>query len=164
MGDLLGMNGNDKEQAAITALQNSPAYKSLYNNGLEANEQNAAATGGIRGGNEVRSLADFGADTLSSTIAARLASLGGLAGLGEGATDSVAGFGANKANAITALLGNIGGAKASGSLAKGGINAQMWNNAGSFLDQSASSFMGAGGAGGGGGGGFNAGQFASSLF
>jgi hypothetical protein len=120
-------------------------YKTLFRTGEEAVLQNASATGGIRGGNTERGLADFGADTLSSTIASRLASLGGLAGLGEGATDSVAGFGQQKANALTQLFSSIGGAKASGSLAKGGINAQNWQNAGSFLDQVASAFMPGGG-------------------
>jgi hypothetical protein len=44
------------------------------------------ATGGIRGGNEVRSLADFGGDTLMKTIMAQIQNLGGLAGIGSGAT------------------------------------------------------------------------------
>jgi hypothetical protein len=74
--------------AAITALQASPYYQSLYKNGLEANLQNASATGGIRGGNEVRSLADFGADTLNQTIQQQLSALAGLAGMGQGATNS----------------------------------------------------------------------------
>jgi hypothetical protein len=84
LGDLIGVNGNDKQGSAIEALQASPYYQSLYRNGLEANLQNASATGGIRGGNEVRSLADFGADTLNQTIQQQLSALAGLAGMGHG--------------------------------------------------------------------------------
>lgn len=157
--DLLGLNGSQAASTAIAALQASPIYQSLYNNGLETVLQNASATGGLRGGNTQTSLADFGRDTLSSVISDQLGRLGGLAGLGEGATGSVAGLGANKADAVAALLGKIGGAQASGFLAKGGINGQMWNNAGSFLDSVVSAIMPGGGgwqsilSGAGGGGG-----------
>jgi hypothetical protein len=130
---------------AISALKESPTYQSLYNNGEEAILQNASATGGLRGGNTQRSLADFGVDTLSKVIADQLSRLGGLAGMGQGATGSVAALGANKANNITNLLSQIGGAKASGFLTRGGINAQNWNNAGSFLDDAVSAFLPGGG-------------------
>src|SRR3982750_1551584 len=67
-GNLLGSNGADAQQAAIDQLRASPGYQSLYRQGEEAVLQNASATGGIRGGNTQRSLADFGADTLATTI------------------------------------------------------------------------------------------------
>lgn len=162
LSDLLGLNGNDKAGAAIEALKGSPIYQSLYDNGLEAVLQNASATGGVRGGNTERGLAGFAGDTLSSVIADQLSRLGGLAGLGEGATNSVAGFGAHTADAIGNFFNQQGQARASGALAKGGINAQMWNNAGSFLDSIVSAAFGAGA--GPGGAPFNPGQFASSAF
>jgi hypothetical protein len=155
--DLLGLNGNDKSGAAIEALKNSPFYQSLYRNGLEANLQNASATGGIRGGNEVRSLADFGSDTLMQTIQQQLGSLGSLAGLGLGATEAGAGFGQHTADAVGSLFGQQGAARASGTLARGGITAGMWNNAGGFLDNAIQAAIGAGA--GPGGAGFNLGQF-----
>lgn len=145
VSDLTGLNGAPQQQSAIDALKASPFYQSLFRNGLESNLQNASATGGIRGGNEVRSLADFGSDTLMQTIQQQLASLGGLASMGEGATNQVAGFGADATAAITKLLGSIGGANASGALAKGGINNQMWQNAGDFLDSAVSAFLPGGG-------------------
>lgn len=121
-------------------------YKTLFSTGEEAVLANASATGGIRGGNTVTGLADFGADTLMKTIERQLASLGGLAGMGMGATESVANFGQNNANAVTQLLGNIGGAKASGAMYRGGLAQQNWNNIGAFADQAASAVM-PGGAG-----------------
>jgi hypothetical protein len=126
--DLLGLNGPDKNQAAITALQGSSEYQSLYRNGLEANLQNASATGGIRGGNETRSLADFGSDTLAQVIQNQIGRLGGMAGLGEGATNAAAGFGQQASNNISALNVAQGNAQAGSSLAQGGIWSGVLNN------------------------------------
>jgi len=123
--DLLGLNGNDKGLAAIDALKGSPMYQSLYNNGQEAILQNASATGGLRGGNTQHALADFGRDTLSSVISDQLARLGGLAGIGQGATGSVAGLGANSANQIGGFLQASGNAAASGANAQAGIWASV---------------------------------------
>lgn len=145
LGDLVGTHGAEAQGSAIEALKASPFYQSLFRTGEEAVLQNASATGGLRGGNTERSLADFGSDTLMATIERQLSSLGGLAGMGMGATESVANFGAGKANAVSGLLKDIGSAKASGALAKGGINAQMWSNAGSILDGIASALMPGGG-------------------
>lgn len=141
LGDLVGINGDPEQQAALDALKESPFYQSLFRNGEEAVLQNAAATGGIRGGDTVRGLADFGADTFMQTIQQQLSSLGGLANMGLGATGSVANFGAQKSDAITQLLGQIGGTQAQGALTRGGINAANWQNAGSFLDDTVSSFL-----------------------
>lgn len=147
-GDLLGTNGADAQAAGIAALQNGPLYGALYNRGEEALLQNAAATGGLRGGNTQRSLADFGADTLASVYGNQLSNLYGLANLGLGATSQVGQFGANNANNVTSLLGNIGQAQATNFLTKGGINAANWQNAGGFLDQVVGAFAGGGGFGG----------------
>lgn len=135
MSGLLGLGGGEQQVQAIDALRASPLYQSLYRNGEEALLQNAAATGGIRGGNTARGLADFGADTLASTIQQQLANLNGVAGLGMGATNSVSGFGAQASGNITNLLDQQGAARAGNYLTRGGVNAQMWGNAGSFLDK-----------------------------
>lgn len=158
LNNLVGTNGADAQSAAIESLKASPFYQQLFDTGEEALLANASATGGIRGGNTQAGLADFGRDTLMQTIERQLASLGGLAGMGMGSTEAVANFGARKADNVTNLLSSIGGAKASNYLTRGGINAQMWNNAGSFLDQAAGAFAGGFGGGGGMAGGL------SSLF
>lgn len=159
LGDLVGTNGDEAQGTAIDALKASPFYQRMFANGEEALLANASATGGIRGGNTQRGLADFGADTLLTAINEKLGQLGGLAGMGMGATESVANFGQNKANAVSALLKGQGDARASGALGIGGVNSRMWSSAGSFLDSVASAIFGAGGGGGlgailGGGGGF----------
>lgn len=138
LSDLLGINGNDAQSAGLVNIQNSPMLESVIRNGEEALLQNAAATGGIRGGNTQRGLADFRADAFADQLNQQIARLAGMAGLGMGATDSVSGFGANTSDNISSLLGAIGGAKANGILQRGGINASLWNSAGSFLDNAAS--------------------------
>jgi hypothetical protein len=145
LGDLIGTNGAPQQQSAIDALKASPFYQSLFRTGLETNLQNASATGGIRGGNEVRSLADFGDDTLMKAIMQQIQNLGGLAGIGSGATMATGQFGANAASDIAGFNTDQGKALASKDLAIGGINSQMWNNAGGFLDQAVSAFLPGGG-------------------
>lgn len=111
--------------------------ESVIRNGEEALLQNAAATGGIRGGNTQRGLADFRADAFADQLNQQIARLAGMAGLGMGATDSVSGFGANASSNIANLFGQQGQVRAGGLLTRGGINNQLWNNAGSFLDNAA---------------------------
>lgn len=139
--DLVGTNGADQQGAAISALQSSPLYQSLYRNGEEALLQNASATGGLRGGNTQRGLADFGADTLSNVIQQQLAQLGGLAGMGMGSTQAISNLGAQSATNRANLYGQQGQVRAGGILTRGGINAQNWNNAGSFLDDAVSNIF-----------------------
>lgn len=134
LGDLVGINGSDVQAAGIAGLKEGPLYGSLFNNGREALLQNASATGGLRGGNFERASMDFGADVLANVYQNQLGNLSGLAGLGVGATGSVAGAGLANANAATALNGEIGTALASKYLTKGGINAANWQNFGDLLD------------------------------
>lgn len=134
LGDLIGVNGTDAQQAGLLSIQNSPALASIIRNGEDAILQNASATGGLRGGNIQRGLADFRSDAFADQLNQQISRLAGLAGLGQGATDSVSAFGANKADNVSSLFGAMGSAKANQILARGGINNQLWNNAGSFLD------------------------------
>lgn len=131
---LTGLGGGDEQTAALAALEKSPGFQSIVRNGEEAVLQNASATGGIRGGNTIRGLADFRSDAFADQIRQQLASLGGIAGMGMGATDSVSGFGAQASGNVVNLLGQQGAARAGNHLLRGGINAANWNNAGSFLD------------------------------
>lgn len=135
MSGLLGLGGADEQAAAINALQASPYYQSIVAAGEEAILQNGAATGGLRGGNLQRGLADFRSDALGQMIQQQLSNLGGLAGMGLGATGNVAQLGANKANVTAGLYGAQGDAAAMKHNIRGGVNASMWNQAGTFLDK-----------------------------
>ena len=145
LADLVGINGTDAQQAGMDGVQNSPLLASIIRNGEEAVLQNASATGGIRGGDTQRGLADFRSDTFATELQNQMSRLASLAGMGMGATDSVATFGANKANNLTSLYGQQGGARASGLLQRGGITAAMFNNAGAFADKVVNSFAPGGG-------------------
>lgn len=105
LAELLGLSGAQPQQAAIQSLQASPLYRSLFRTGEEAILQNASATGGLRGGNTQRSLADFGADTLANVIQRQLQSLGGLYTGGVNAANTGAnlatGYGGNMAGLLT---------------------------------------------------------------
>ncbi len=155
LGDLIGLNGNDAQQSQIDALKSGPLYSSLVSSGEDSLLANASATGGLRGGNTEDSLSRFRSDTLNSVIADKLSQYSGAVGIGSGATGAVANFGANAVAQGNAQRNAGAGALAQSALVRGGIAAQNWSNAGSFLDSTISSALG-----GGGGGGFNW----SSLF
>ncbi len=123
--DLLGLGsgGAESQRGAIETLKSSPLFQSLFGTGEEAILQNAAATGGLRGGNTQRSLADFGSDTLAKVIQDRLAQLGGVAGGGQSSAAQVGGFGQTAANSIANLFGQQGAAQAGGLIANGNSQA-----------------------------------------
>lgn len=152
-----GLGPGQTVRQKIEELKQSPIYQSRYNAGEEALLQTAAATGGLRGGNTQRGLADFGSDVLASVYSDLLARLAGVAQFGVGATGSVAGFGAQNTTNAANLTGQIGNAQAANYLTRGGITANQWASAGGFLDDAAS-------AGFGGGGGFNLGNALKSIF
>jgi len=154
-GDLLGLQGDEEQAAAIASLKDSPLFKSLFRTGEETILQNASATGGLRGGNLTGSLANFGSDTLAKVIQQQLGNLGGLtatglgaAGTGAAATTAAGGISADLAQQISALLNGQGAAKAGGILGKANANQQIYSG----IADAAGDIVGAlaGGAGGGG--------------
>lgn len=125
--DLLGLNGNGPQATSIADLQNSPLYQSLMRNGQNTILANGSATGGLRGGNMQNSLANFGADTLTSVIQQQLANLGGLSGTGQTTGTQLGQLGQNNANAISNLYGQQGAATAGGITSAAGTNANTTN-------------------------------------
>lgn len=77
--------GASSQQSAIDQLKQSPLYQSLYHNGEQSVLANAAATGGLRGGNANASLYNLGGDTLAKTYQQQFQNLGSISGLGENA-------------------------------------------------------------------------------
>lgn len=110
--DLLGLNGAEKQQAAINGIQTSPAFTSMQQQGENRILANASATGGLRGGNVQGALAQFSPALLSQLIDQQYSRLGGLTGIGANAA---AGVGSAQANAQT----QIGSAQAGRALANG---------------------------------------------
>lgn len=134
-GSLLGLNGVVQQRLAIQHLQNSPLYKSLFQNGQDTLLANASATGGLRGGNTQGALANFGRDTLAEVIQNQLGQLGGVSTTGQNSAAQTGAFSQNSANSISQLLANQGGAQASGILGSAGSFAAGLNGAAGGLAQ-----------------------------
>ncbi len=124
----LGSGGATQQQSAISQLQNSPLYQSLFRNGQNTVLNNAAATGGLRGGNTQSSLANFGSDTLAQVIQQQLANLGGISGTGQTSANQLGSAGQNTANSISSLLSQNGQSQAGGILGTAGVNNNAINS------------------------------------
>jgi hypothetical protein len=134
-GDLAGVNGADKQQAAIQGIQNGPQFGAMVQQGENAMRQNAAATGGLRGGNFQGALAQFRPQVLSSLIDQRFSQLGGLASAGLSAAGAQGVAGQNAANQISAGYGQIGQAQAGQSLAVGNAIGGFASGIGGYIGQ-----------------------------
>ncbi|QDZ07452.1 hypothetical protein FPZ24_08135 [Sphingomonas panacisoli] len=134
--DLLGMNGNDAQGAAIAALKASPQFTSQYDTGLDAINQSAAATGGLRGGNTALAQSNFGAGLLNTVLGQQIGNVGGLVQLGSGTANSLGQLGQNNANSISQLLSNKGGAQAAGILGQTNATTGMIRDLGSIFGSS----------------------------
>jgi hypothetical protein len=124
---LLGLGAPGSQQQAITALQGSPQFQALQQQGENAILQNASATGGLRGGNVQAALAQFRPALLSSLIEQQYGRLGGLTAIGQNAAAGVGNAGMSTGSNIATLLGRQGQAQAGGILGQqsaltGGIN------------------------------------------
>jgi hypothetical protein len=136
---LLGLQGPQAQQQAISALQASPQFQALQQQGENAILQNASATGGLRGGNVQAALAQFRPQILSSLIDQQYGRLGGIAGAGLGVTSDIvtrgqaaaagqASSGLQSASNIGNLFGNQGAALAGGQMARGGVARQAFGD------------------------------------
>lgn len=110
--NLIGLNGADAQRAAIAGLENSPEMAAYVQQGENALLQNAAATGGLRGGNNQAALAQFRPSVLAGMIDRQYERLGGLTSLGANTTGMVyqtgASAAAGQANAGMQLAAGIG--------------------------------------------------------
>jgi hypothetical protein len=139
--DLAGLNGAGPQQAAIAALQASPAFTSAKQQGEDSILAHAAATGGLRGGNVQAALGQFSPQLLSSMINDQYTKLGGLTSTGLGAATMTGNAGLNTSNQVAGLLQQAGAAQAGGALAQG----RAWSGALGGLGQAAGLYFGAGG-------------------
>lgn len=142
--ELLGLGGSGLkgQQSAIDALKASPEFTSQYGTGQDTILQNAAATGGLRGGNTQNSLAQFGSGLLAQVIQSRLGNLGGLASMGSGTAGTLGQLGQQNANSISTLFGQQGTAQANGVLGQTAAMQGIFNSLGSFGSQAANHGIG----------------------
>lgn len=90
---LAGLLGPEAQAQAIAQLESSPQFQAALAQGERAIMQNAAATGGLRGGNVQAMLAQFRPQLLSSIIEQQYGRLAGMAGTGLSATGAQMGLG-----------------------------------------------------------------------
>lgn len=151
-GNLVGLNGNDAEQAAIDQLQKGPQFQSMLGAGTNAILQNASATGGLRGGNVQGALASFAPGLLAQVIQQRFQNLGGLSYIGENAAARTGVGAMATGQGVSNLLQQQGAAQAGAYLNAGKSDQNFLNT----ITRGYGLFTGAGGFGGGGGiGGFS---------
>ena len=139
----LGSGGSAGQQAAFDALKASPAFTALYGTGQDTILQNAAATGGLRGGDTQNSLANFGSSLLAQVIQNQLSNLGGISSLGANAAAGLASAGQANANASSAIIGNAGQAASTNALTQGAISGGMISGISGALQQYLASRTGA---------------------
>jgi hypothetical protein len=125
--DLVGLNGNSAQAAAIDALKASPQFTSMLQQGENSILQNASATGGLRGGNTQAALGQFSPALLAATINDQYSRLGGLASVGQNAAAMTGNAGMQTGNNVTSLLQQQGAAQAGAFLNNGRQTANMWN-------------------------------------
>lgn len=123
--NLMGLGGQEAQQSDISAIEESPQFKSIVQQGENALLQQASATGGLRGGNTQAALAQYRPQILSGLITQRLQDLGGLSRLGQasagGNVSAAQNFAANAGN----LLQSQGAARAGEELAVGQAGANQ---------------------------------------
>jgi len=125
---LAGLQGPEAQQSAITALEQGPQYEALVRQGEEALLQNAAATGGLRGGNVQGALAQFRPQMLSNLIESQYSRLGGLTNVGQASASRQAAAGSAAAGNISNLLQQQGAAGAGAALASGQAAANLFGD------------------------------------
>jgi hypothetical protein len=140
--DLLGLNGQDAQRAAIEGVQGSPEFTAALKQGEDAILANASATGGLRGGNVQGALAQFRPALLSSLIQQRFARLGGLTAIGQNAAAGVGNAGMQTGQGVSALFQQQGAAQAGAALAGGRADAGLYGAFGSAAGMLGAGFAG----------------------
>lgn len=133
--DLIGLNGAEAQQKAIDALQNSPQFQALTQQGENAILSRASATGGLRGGNVQAALGQFRPQLLTQLIEQRYGQLGQIAGMGQASAAGQAQMGQQQGVNIAGLLGQMGQAQAGGVLGQGAGNAGLVSGLSQFGGQ-----------------------------
>lgn len=116
--NMMGLNGADAQQASIAGIESSPQFQAMVQQGENAILQNAAATGGLRGGNTQGALAQFRPSVLSSLIDQQYSRLGGIANMGQNSATMTGQAGMQTGQNVSNLFGQQGAAAAGGALAR----------------------------------------------
>ena len=116
---LVGVQGPEAQRAAISAIEQGPAFQALTEQGENALLQRASATGGLRGGNVQAALAQFRPQILSQLIEQQYGQLGGLAKFGQASAAGTGAAAQETGSNVAQLIAAQGAAQAGGQLAAG---------------------------------------------
>jgi len=122
---LLGLLGPEAQAQAYQAYTESPGQAFLRQRGEQALLRNAAATGGLGGGNVLSALQQQGIGFAQQDLQNQLARLTSLSEAGRGAAVNTGQFGAQSAANVGNLLGQQAEAQASGILGRQLANQQL---------------------------------------
>jgi hypothetical protein len=114
------------QQRAINQIRQGPQFQTMVEAGENAILGNASVTGGLRGGNTQRALAEFRPQVLNQLIGQQLGNLGGLATMGQNSAAGVGNAGMQVGANIGNTYGQMGAAQAGAALAAGQANANMF--------------------------------------
>lgn len=131
---LLGLLGADEQQSAFDDFLESPGQAFLRKRGERSVLRNASATGGLRGGNVLKALTEFGIGTAATQQGELQDRLERMSGQGlAGVLGQVSAGEGNSAN-IAELLAGAGKAKAKGITGRAsGIRGGLSRIAGAFI-------------------------------
>lgn len=111
--DLLGINGKNAQQRAYSVMESSPQFQTLMKQSENALLQNASATGGLRGGNTQRALAELRPNLLNQLVQQQLGNLGNVAQTGlnvkQGLGNTETSFAGQNQVLQTGLANTVGG-------------------------------------------------------
>jgi hypothetical protein len=152
MQGLAGLRGAGEQQAAINQIQQGAQFQELARQGEQGILQNAAATGGLRGGNVQAALAQFRPALLNQLIESQYGKLAGLTQLGSTSAEnllrlgqaSAAGVGAagqQSAQNIGNLMAAQGAAQAGGIIGAANAQAQGLGSISGGLQQGIGNYM-----------------------
>ncbi len=113
---LLGLDGQAEQQQAFGQYAESPGQAWLREQTMQGVLNNAAATGGLRGGNVLRALQENSAGLASQDYGNYYNRLAGLSGSGQTATSNLGALGAQQSGLAANLINMGGQAGASGLL------------------------------------------------
>jgi len=116
---LAGLQGPEAQRAAIANLEANPEFQAIARQGEEAILANAAATGGLRGGNTQAALAQFRPELLQAYIDQQYSRLGGLSTQGLGVSKDLLGRGFGAIGDVANLRRGTGTAAANLALGRG---------------------------------------------
>ena len=125
--NLIGLGGQEAQQAAFAQLQESPGQKFLRDRQQKALLRNASAIGGLGGGNVRTALQEQAAGFAQQDLQNQFGRLGQIAGQGQTAGTNIGQFGAQTAGNIAGLTQAGSEARASGILGAAQAESQFTN-------------------------------------